>query len=244
MNMPDINMPDIFERTRILLGDTALERLAACHVVVVGLGGVGGQCTDALARAGVGRLTLIDSDVVTHSNINRQLVALQSTLGKAKTDVLRAHITDINPACQVTLHQVFLTPDDMAHFLPADADFVIDCIDTVPSKLALIVHAHRQGIPVAVSMGAGNRIDPTRVRLADISQTTSCPLARIVRQGLRNQGILNGIPTVYSDEPPRPPRPRQDDDNRPTNGTISYLPPMFGLILTSVAIRHLLERQL
>lgn len=238
MNTP----PAWLERATILLGATGVERLNQAHVVVAGLGGVGGQCADALARAGIGALTLIDNDTVTQSNLNRQLVALRSTIGAAKVDVMRARIADINPDCRVNSLQQFLTPDNIPTTLPHTADFIIDCIDTVPSKLALLVHARQHNLPVAASMGAGNRLDPNRARLTDISQTHGCALARIIRQGLRKQGIHQGIPVVWSSEPPRPPRPRDEGEGRPTNGTISYLPPLFGLMLASAAIQHLLQQ--
>lgn len=237
MNTP----PAWLERATILLGATGMERLHQAHVVVAGLGGVGGQCADALARAGIGKLTLIDNDTVTPSNLNRQLVALRSTIGTAKVDVMRARIADINPECRVSTLQQFLIPDNIPTALPHDADFIIDCIDTVPSKLALLVHARQQNLPIAASMGAGNRLDPSQARLTDISQTHGCALARIIRQGLRKQGIHQGIPVVWSSEAPRRPRAREAGENRPTNGTISYLPPLFGLMLASAAIRHLLS---
>ncbi|MDA8327746.1 MAG: tRNA threonylcarbamoyladenosine dehydratase [Betaproteobacteria bacterium] len=230
-----------FERTAILLGDHALARLAQAHILVAGLGGVGGQCADALARAGIGRLTLVDNDCIAASNINRQLPALHSTVGQAKVKVMRARIADINPACHVETLQVFLTPENMADSLPQGVDYIIDCIDTVPSKVALIATALQRNIPIASSMGAGNRLDATRAKLADISNTHGCGLARQIRTRLRQLDITQGVLTVYSDEPPLPPRPRGDNESRPTNGTISYMPPLFGLMLASAAVRHLIH---
>lgn len=232
-------IPDIHERTHILLGTTALERLGNAHVLVAGLGGVGGHCTEALARAGIGKLTLIDSDVVTASNINRQLVALHSTVGRAKIEVMQERIADINPACRVNVHQVFLTPENIFEYLPNDVDWVIDCIDTVPSKVALIAAARQRSLPVAASMGAGNRLEPSRIRIADISKTHGCPLARIMRNQLRKVGVESGVLTVFTDEPAQAPRPRQEGESRPTNGTISYMPPLFGLMLAGSVLSRL-----
>lgn len=237
-----MTIPDIFERTDILLGTDVLEKLARAHVVVAGLGGVGGHCAEALARAGIGQLTLIDNDVVTTSNINRQLIALHSTIDQPKVDVMQRRIADINPACQINPAQVFLTPDNIAHHIPDTADWVIDCIDTIPSKVALISTARQRNIPVTASMGAGNRLDPTRIRSADISQTHGCSLARIVRQQLRKAGIHQGVLTVFTDEPARPARPRQGNESRPTNGTISYMPALFGLMIAGVTLQILTSK--
>lgn len=229
-----------FERTSILLGDTGIQRLAQAHVVIAGLGGVGGHCTEALARAGIGHLTLIDNDYVTASNINRQLIALHSSIGQLKVDVMRARILDIHPACQVNTLSCFLTPENISEYLPVNADYLIDCIDTVPSKVALIATAMQANLPVASSMGAGNRQNVSQVKLADISQTHGCALARLIRTQLRQQGISRGVMTVFSDETPSAPRPRSGTENRPTNGTISYMPPLFGLMLAGSVIQNLL----
>ncbi len=234
-------IPEAFERTAILLGAQGLQRLADCHVLVAGLGGVGGQCADALARAGIGHLTLVDNDVIALSNINRQLPALLSTVGKPKVEVMRARIADINPACRVDTQHIFLTPENMAASLPQHLSHIIDCIDTLPSKVALIATARQANIPIAASMGAGNRLDPTRIKLADISQTHGCGLARLVRTQLRKLGIHEGVLTVFSDEPPRAPRPRGEGEARPTNGTISYMPPLFGMMLAGAVIQRLLN---
>jgi tRNA A37 threonylcarbamoyladenosine dehydratase len=233
-----------FERTAILLGEGGLAKLAQAHVLVAGLGGVGSICAEALARAGVGRLTLIDTDVVAPSNINRQLPALLSTVGQAKVTLMAARIADINPACQVTARRVFLAPENIAAELPGDLDFVIDCIDSLNCKVALIVMARQRGLPVASSMGAGNRLDPGRVQLADISQTRVCAFAALVRKRLRRQGVGEGVLTVFSDESGRPPAPPEPVEGRgrarAVNGTISYLPPLFGLMLAGAVVQRLL----
>lgn len=236
-------IPPQFERAEILIGAEGLQRLAASHVFVAGLGGVGSWCVEALARAGVGRLTLVDHDEVALSNINRQLPALLSTVGQGKAEVMARRIRDINPDCLVTLEMRFITPENVEALLPPDADYVVDCIDSLNCKVALLATAHRRGQRVASSMGAGNKLDPGRVRLADIAKTSVCPLARVVRQRLKRLGISKGIMTVYSDEPGRPPRPPEATSHgraRAVNGTISYLPPLFGLMLAGAVLRELL----
>ena len=236
-------VPPQFERAEILIGAEGVARLAAKHVFLAGLGGVGSWCAEALARAGVGRLTLVDMDTVAVSNINRQLPALHSTIGRKKTDVMADRILDINPDCEVEVLDVFIDPDNVQTLLPLDVDYVVDCIDSLNCKVALIAEAYRRGVPVAASMGAGNKLDPTRIRLADIAKTQVCPLAREVRHRLRRQGIEKGILTVYSDEtgrPPRPPEPTSHGRARAVNGTISYMPPLFGLMLAGAVIQHLL----
>ncbi len=232
-----------FERTETLIGAEGVARLAAKHIFLAGLGGVGSWCAEALARAGVGRLTLVDMDTVALSNINRQMLALFSTVGRKKTKVMAERILDINPDCRLTILDTFIDPDNVDGLLVADTDFVVDCIDSLNCKVALIATAYRRGIPVATSMGAGNKLDPARVRLADISKTQVCPLAREVRHRLKRQGIESGILTVYSDEsgrPPRPPEPTSHGRARAVNGTISYLPPLFGLMLAGAVIQRLL----
>src|ERR1035437_8328302 len=157
--------PPQFERTQILIGDEGISRLASRQVFVAGMGGVGSYCTEALARAGIGRLTLLDHDVVVVSNINRQLPALLSTVGLSKAELMRARIADINPDCQVTLLQVFLTTENVNELVPDDCDYVIDCIDSLTCKLALVAESFKRGMKVASSMGAGNRLDPGRIKL-------------------------------------------------------------------------------
>lgn len=235
-------LPSQFERTEILIGPEGLARLAARHVFLAGLGGVGSWCAEALARAGVGRLTLVDMDVVAVSNINRQLPALLSTVGRAKAEVMAERIRDIHPACQLSVLTDFLTPENIPTLLPADVDYVIDCIDSLNCKVALIVAARQRGLPVAASMGAGNKLDVTRVRVSDISKTMVDPLARLVRKRLKRQGIADGVLCVWSDEPGRRPLPPEavgQGRARAVNGTISYLPPLFGLMLAGVVIQQL-----
>ena len=237
--------PPQFTRTHILLGDDGIAKLKGMHIFVAGMGGVGSYCTEALARAGIGRLTLLDHDVVVASNINRQLPALLSTVGQSKAELMRARIADINPDCQVTLLKEFLTIDNVNDLVPADVDYVVDCIDSLSCKVALVVESHKRGLKVASSMGAGNRIDPTCIKIADISKTDKCALAKQMRLKLRkHHGIEKGILTVFSDEHPSkplPPEPTGRGRPRAVNGTISYMPPLFGMMLAGAVLKRLIE---
>lgn len=240
------NLPPQFERTHILIGAAGIASLAGKHVFVAGLGGVGSYCAEALARAGIGRLTLIDHDSVSISNINRQLPALLSTVGHAKIEVMGSRIHDINPACQLVTKREFLTTENVNELVPGDCDYVIDAIDSLACKVALVGESIKRGLRVASSMGAGNRLDPARIKLADIEKTEMCPLARQMRKRLqRHYDIRKGVLTVFSDEQPQPPLPPEPVDGpgrpRAVNGTISYMPPLFGLMLAGAVIQRLLE---
>lgn len=204
--------PPQFERTHILVGDEGLERLASKHIFLAGLGGVGSYSAEALARAGIGRLTLVDHDVVAPSNINRQLPALLSTVGQSKAELMLARIRDINPACEVVIHRAFLTTENVHDHVPHHVDYVIDAIDSLACKVALVATSFHRGLKVASSMGAGNRLDPSHIKLADISKTTMCPLARVMRKRLQRHGIRKGVLTVFSDESPSAPLPPQPVD--------------------------------
>ncbi len=235
--------PPQFERSEILIGPEGVARLASCHVFLAGLCGVGSWCAEALARAGVGRLTLVDMDTVAVSNINRQLPALFSTVGRGKAEVMAERLRDINPDCRLRVLTDFLTPDNIPTLLPVDVDYVIDCIDSLNCKVALIVAAHRRGLAIASSMGAGNKLDVTRVRVSDIDKTEVDRLARLVRKRLKRQGVEKGVLCVWSDEtgrPPLPPEAVSQGRARAVNGTIAYLPPLFGLMLAGAVIQRLL----
>ena len=228
-------MNDIFERTRRLLGPEAMERLARARVAVFGIGGVGGHLTEALARSGVGALDLIDADVVAPSNLNRQIVALQSTLGRPKVEAAAQRIADINPACRVTPRQCFFTPESAGDFDFTQYDYVADAIDNVPGKLQLIQSARAAGVPIICAMGAGNKLDPTRFEVADIYDTSVCPLARVVRQRCRKLGI-EGVKVVYSREEPIAPA-----ENQPGPGSTAFVPAVAGLIMAGEIVRDLIR---
>ncbi len=236
-----------FVRTEILLGEDALKHLARSHVFVAGIGGVGGHVAENLARAGVGRLTLVDHDLVSPSNLNRQLVALHSTIGMPKVEVMAARIADIAPECQVTALRHFISHEDADALLEeSGAGILADCIDAIACKASLIHAAQRLELAVYSSMGAGNRLDPGQVRLARLNQTHGCPLARELRGILRRAGASLSFWTVYSPETPRPPAPRELPGNGPAgrtktvNGTISYMPAIFGTFLAGSILRYLL----
>lgn len=234
-----------FERTRILIKDEGIEKLASRHVFLAGLGGVGSYCAEALARGGIGKLTLLDHDVVAMSNINRQLPALISTVGQSKAELMLARIMDINPECEVVIRREFLTVENVNEIVPEDADYVIDAIDSLNCKVALVAESVKRGLNVASSMGAGNKLDPSRIRLVDISETRICPLASQMRKRLRKRGIASGVLTVFTDEPARAPLPPEPVSGRgrprAVNGTISYMPPLFGFMLAGAVIKRLLE---
>lgn len=233
----------LFERSHILLGDEGVERLKQAHVLIAGMGGVGSFTSEALARMGVGKLTLIDHDVVSGSNINRQLVALNSTLGLPKADVMAERIRDINPNCQITIMKEFLTPDSVVELLTPEFDVVVDAIDSMSSKAALIEAAWRKKITLFSSMGAGGKLNPTLIRTGDIMDTSICKLAKQLRGHLRRRGVGRGVQTVYSVEPPMPPLPPEPVSHgrpRAVNGTVSYLPSIFGLTLAGMVTNHII----
>lgn len=231
-------------RTRLLTGDEGLSRLAQAHVLIAGAGGVGGSCIEALGRAGVGKLTIIDFDVVDPSNTNRQVVALNSTIGKPKVEVIAERLRDINPSVQLRLIRQRLSPSDITSVFEDGIDVVIDCIDALTSKVALIKAAQDRGIFVVSSMGAGGRLDPSKVRIVDLFETHTCPMALAMRRLARKNGVKRGVRAVFSEERPMPHVPRAfvpgAGVQKTVNGTISYMPGTFGFFAASEAIRHLL----
>lgn len=241
-------MPYPQARTEILIGAAGLTRLRAARVLIAGLGGVGGHVAEALGRAGVGRLTLLDHDVVSPSNLNRQLLALHSTLGRPKVEVMAERLRDIDPTLGLTLIGEFLQPDQAeALVTAAHYDYVADCIDSIACKAALVAACHRHGVPVISALGAGNCLDVSRVRMVRLHQTQVCPLARELRRQLRKLDAPLNYLVVYSDESRRPPLPHQptggDTLGRPraVNGTISYMPALFGVMLAGAIIQRLLD---
>ncbi|WP_041366870.1 tRNA threonylcarbamoyladenosine dehydratase [Methylophaga frappieri] len=233
----------LFERTHILLGDVGIERLQQAHILIAGMGGVGSFTAEALARMGVGKLTLVDHDVVSASNLNRQLVALRSTIDVLKADVMATRIAEINPDCQVRRITEFLTPDTIPDLLDDGFDVVVDAIDSLSSKTALIETAWRSNLPIFASMGAGGKLDPTQIRTGDLMDTQMCKLAKHLRSRLRKHGVGRGIQTVYSLEsplPPLPPEPVSRGRARAVNGTVSYMPSIFGLTLAGLVTNHLI----
>ncbi|WP_178862031.1 tRNA threonylcarbamoyladenosine dehydratase [Thiomicrorhabdus cannonii] len=235
-------MSALFERSLLVFEQAGIDALQQSHVLVAGVGGVGGFVIEALARAGVGRLTIIDHDQVSASNMNRQIIALHSTQGRNKADVMRERIADINPHCIVTVRKEFIRPEDMDTLLSDDFDYVIDAIDSLNCKVALVATAVQKGHKVASSMGAGRRIDPSKIALADISRTHGCALARNMRQRLKKQGIQKGVMTVFSTESPKEPGPMEEicgARGRVVNGTASYMPGIFGLMLAGYVIQKL-----
>ena len=231
------------ERTLLLLGEEKLNRLRQAHVLVVGLGGVGAYAAEMIARAGVGRMTLADADVVNETNINRQLVALHSTIGRQKAEVLAERLRDINPEIELTVVNRYIRGEETYRLLDAAAyDYVVDAIDTLSPKLALIAAALERRLPLVSSMGAGAKTDPTKLEIADISKTHHCPLAHMLRKRLHKLGIRSGFRAVFSPEPMREGAMILcEEQNKKSNvGTISYIPPLFGIGCASVVIRGLI----
>jgi tRNA A37 threonylcarbamoyladenosine dehydratase len=233
---------DQFARTRLLLGAEGLARLACSKVMIFGVGGVGSYTVEALARAGVGHLVLVDYDTVDVTNINRQLPALLSTVGSYKVDVLQKRIADINKEAQVTVYREKVSPENVRIFFQENPSYVVDAIDMVIGKIAIIEAALGAGIPFLSALGAGNRLDPTKLQIGDLSETTGDPLARILRRELRQRGIQKGVKVVYSTELPLKPR----DEDRPeltrrVPGSISFVPSVAGLFIAAQVVRDLLD---
>ncbi len=235
--------PQWSERTELLLGKEKLERLNSAHVLVVGLGGVGAYAAEMICRAGVGRMTVADSDTVSESNINRQLIALHSTVGKSKAALIADRLRDINPEIELTVVEEYIR-DEMTYRLldAAKYDYIVDAIDTLSPKAALIKGALDRGIPIVSAMGSGAKTDPTRMEIADISQTHHCPLAHMLRKRLHKMGVRSGFQTVFSAEPVREGAVIiSETTNKKSNaGTISYMPAVFGCGCASVVIRDLI----
>ncbi len=228
-----------FSREVMLLGTDGLARLHSAHVAVFGVGGVGSFTAEALARAGVGTITLVDNDTVCESNLNRQLIALHSTIGQYKTDVMAARIRDISPSCRVNSLRAFYEEANKEDFFSLGFDYIADAIDSVPSKLSLIVTAIERGVPIISSMGTGNRLDPSKFVITDISKTSGCPLARVMRRELRNRGVVHHT-VLASTELPRKPLPPQEPGARQSvPGSVSWAPPCAGMLIAGHILRAL-----
>lgn len=239
-------MPDKFQsRTELLLGAVGVERLRQAHVLVVGLGGVGGYAAEMLCRAGVGRLTIVDGDKVSESNINRQIIALNSTVGMSKAELFEKRFKDINPECEVVAKEVFLRDDEMIELLEAEKyDYVVDAIDTLSPKVFLLYHTQRLGLPIVSAMGSAGKIDPGLVRVADISESHTCPLAAMVRKKLHKLGVREGFKVVFSTEKVIESAIREEpsQNKRTTVGVVSYMPAVFGCYSASVVINDLTKQ--
>lgn len=232
-------------RTELLLGEESLERLKKAHVLVVGLGGVGGYAAEMLCRAGVGRMTIVDGDKVSVSNINRQIIALRSTVGFSKTDLFKQRFHDINPDCEVTALNVFLRDEEMIRLLENEKyDYVIDAIDTLSPKVFLLYHAHRLGLPIVSAMGSAGKLDPSKIEVTDVAQSHTCPLAAMVRKKLHKLGVREGFKVVFSSEKVDESAMIEDpsQNKRTTVGVISYMPAVFGCYCASTVINDLIEK--
>ncbi len=225
-------------RTRALLGDDGVNRLKDSHVAVFGLGGVGGHLCEALARAGVGELTVIDGDTVSASNVNRQIIATQETVGRPKAEVMAERILSINPECKVHAVNLFYLPENADQIDFSQFDFIADAVDTVAAKVELICRADAAGVPVIASMGAGNKLYPERFRISDISKTSVCPLAKIMRRKMKEKGIKK-LDVVWSDEEPMKAVGLESENGRNTPGSLSFVPGAVGLIMAGYIIRKI-----
>lgn len=231
-----------FARTERLLGEDAMKKLRAARVAVFGVGGVGGYVVEALARSGVGAIDLIDHDTVSITNLNRQIIALQSTLGKYKVDVMKDRILDINPECKVDIHRCFFLPETEGEFDFREYSYVVDAVDTVTAKIQLVMQAKECGVPVISSMGAGNKLDPTRFEVADIYETSVCPLAKVMRRELKKRGVKE-LKVVYSKEQSVRQKMQEPTAERVVPGSTAFVPSVAGLVLASEVVRDLTERR-
>lgn len=249
-------MNSFYERTKILVNHDGLEKIKSSNILVAGIGGVGGYVVEGLVRAGIENITIIDNDTVDITNINRQLIALNSTIGKPKTEIFTTRIHDINPNCKVTALDIFLNNSNIEETITSQSyHFIVDCIDSLNCKVGLVETAWKKGLRVYSSMGAGGKLDPTQIEVADLYKTSICPLARFMRSRLKKRGVGKGITAVFSKETPIPPippeitteAPSSDSSNvtelktreRSTIGSISYIPAIFGLTIAGEIIKEI-----
>lgn len=236
-------MSDQFSRTELLLGAEALEKLRSARVAVFGVGGVGGYVCEALVRSGVGRFDLTDNDVVCLSNLNRQIIATHSALGRYKVDVMKERMLDINPSAEITVRRSFFLPENADEFPFEEYDYVVDAVDTVAAKIELVIRAQSRGVPVISSMGAGNKLDGSRFRVSDVYKTDTCPLAKVMRRELRKRGV-KALKVVYSDEEPVVPEGGAPDEPAPRGrhsvpGSVAFVPSVAGLIIAGEVVKDL-----
>ncbi len=235
-----------FSRTELLLGSDAMQKLKTSRVAVFGLGGVGGYVVEALARSGIGALDLIDHDTISPTNLNRQLLALHSTIGMDKAEAAKNRALDINPALTVTVYKTFYSPDTAALFDFSQYDYIVDAIDTVTAKLALIANAKTAGTPIICSMGTGNKLDPGKFQVADISKTSVCPLARVMRKECAKRGF-KGVKVLFSTEDPIPSTESSTEElpegRRSLPGSVAFVPSVAGLMIAGEVIKDLIRRE-
>lgn len=232
------------ERTELLVQKQGLEKLQDAHILIVGLGGVGSYAAEFIARAGVGKMTIVDGDVFDETNINRQLPALQSTIGKSKTSILSARIRDINPNIQLIALEEFLSPERAFEIVTKDYDYVLDCIDSITPKINLLLAARRKKVKIISSMGAGGKLDATKIKVKDISKTKNCTMARVLRKRLKERKVDKGVKAVYSEEVQIPASVKITDGSnfkKSYYGTISYMPAAFGLQAAAHVVNYLLK---
>lgn len=232
-----------FSRTELLLGKEAIETLKNARVAVFGVGGVGGYVVEALARSGVGHLDLIDKDSVSLTNINRQIIATQSSIGKDKVDVMKERVMDINPNADVKTYKCFFLPENADTFPFSEYDYVVDAVDTVTAKIALVEKCNEYNVPIMASMGAGNKLDPTAFEVADIYKTSVCPLAKVMRRELKKRRIKH-LKVVYSKELPITPMPSEEQvkNGKVIPGSIAFVPSVAGLIIAGEVIKDLVKK--
>lgn len=232
-------MSEQFARTELLLGAEALDKLKKARVAVFGVGGVGGYVCEALVRSGVGSFDLIDSDTVALSNLNRQIIATHSTVGRFKTEVMKERMLDINPEVDVRIHNCFFLPENADEFPFEEYDYVVDTVDTVTAKIELVMKCQKENVPIISSMGAGNKLDPAAFKVADIYKTSVCPLAKVMRRELKKRGVKK-LKVVYSEEMPRTGGEAEPGSSRrATPGSVAFVPSVAGLIIAGEVVKDL-----
>jgi len=232
------------ERTELLIGLENLNKLKKAHVLVVGLGGVGAYAAESICRAGIGEITIVDGDLIHPSNKNRQLIALESTMGKPKAETIGARLLDINPSLKLHIIQEYIKDDRMIEILDKPYDYVVDAIDTLSPKVFLIYHSVQKGLKIVSSLGSGARLDPTKIKIADLSKSYNCKLGFVLRKRLRKLGVTKGVKVVFSEDKADQNAVIVDEpgeNKKSTVGTISYMPPIYGCMCASVVIRELIE---